>query len=79
MFGVFFNPNGKPVLTHKEVRKALSIAIDRKSIIKNILHGYAKSIGGPIPPSAGIEQTAVPSSIHTIKNAASVQIGRAHV
>lgn len=72
VFGVFFNPNDKPVLTNKIVREALSVAIDRESIIKDILNGYAQAIGGPIPPSTKIRQTTIPSNIDTIKNASAI-------
>ena len=72
VFGIFFNANKDPVLTHKEVRKALSLAINRNYIVNTVLRGYATAIAGPIPPGTGVTQTAVPSSIHTIKNAAKV-------
>lgn len=49
IFGIFFNQNNNPVLTDKNVRKALSIAINRDEIIDSALDGYAESIYGPLP------------------------------
>ncbi|HQU07573.1 MAG: hypothetical protein B7X04_01330 [Parcubacteria group bacterium 21-54-25] len=72
VFGVFFNANEDPILTHKEIRQALSVAIDRKYIVNNILSGYATTLGGPIPPGTGVTQTPPPSSTDTIRNAAAV-------
>ncbi len=49
IFGIFFNQNNNPVLTDKNVRKALSIAIDRNQIINSALNGYGEPIYGPMP------------------------------
>jgi peptide/nickel transport system substrate-binding protein len=49
MFGVFFNQNEAPVFTHKEVRAALNKAIDRQSIINNILFGFGTPTNSPLP------------------------------
>jgi len=49
IFGVFFNQNRSPLFTNIEVRKALSIAIDRDRIINEILDGYGTPITSPIP------------------------------
>ena len=60
VFGVFFNPNEKQVYTRSEVRKALSIALDRGSIVSDVLDGYATSIMGPVPPGESVKQFPVP-------------------
>jgi peptide/nickel transport system substrate-binding protein len=61
VFGVFFNPNENQAYVHIEVRKALSLAIDRQHIVTKVLGGYATPILGPIPPGdATVEQTPVP-------------------
>ena len=60
IFGVFFNPNEKQVYARIEVRKALSLAIDRPAIISMVLDGYATPIMGPVPPGKGVEQVPVP-------------------
>lgn len=61
VFGVFFNPNENQAYVRTEVRKALSLAIDRQHIVTKVLGGYATPILGPIPPGdATVEQTPVP-------------------
>lgn len=50
VFGVFFNGNENPLFNRLEVRKALSIAIDRGALIGNVLGGYATPAEGPVPP-----------------------------
>lgn len=49
IFGVFFNQNVAPVFVNKEVRVALDMSIDKKSIIDEILDGYGTAINSPIP------------------------------
>lgn len=50
IFGVFFNQNQAPVLANKEVREALSEAIDKGRMVKEVLNGYGIEIDSPIPP-----------------------------
>jgi peptide/nickel transport system substrate-binding protein len=68
VFGVFFNQNQSEVLRDVDVRRALSIAIDRKALVKNVLGGYGTPIDGPVPPSI-IEplatSTPIPSDTST--------------
>jgi len=49
-FAVFFNQQKSKVLADSEVRKALSTAVDRQAIIKEVLSGEGKEINSPIPP-----------------------------
>jgi len=49
-FAVFFNQQKSKVLASREVRKALSMATDRRAIIDEILAGQGKDIYSPIPP-----------------------------
>ncbi len=49
IFGVFFNQNVAPIFVNKEVRVALDMSLDRKSIIDEILDGYGTAINSPIP------------------------------
>ena len=63
IFAVFFNQNQNPVLANGEVRKALNMATDRNSIVKNVLHGYGKSIDSPIPLSFIPDATPATSTI----------------
>ena len=49
VFGVYFNQNQQPILTDKEVRKALALSIDKKQIIDEVLSGYGRAVDGPLP------------------------------
>lgn len=60
IFGVFWNPNEKQVLLRAEVRKALSLALDRQNIVDTVLGGYATPVMGPVPPGENVEQVPVP-------------------
>ncbi len=60
VFGVFFNPSTKQVFARPEVRKALSLALDRDSIVKDVLGGYATPLMGPVPPGKSVRQFPVP-------------------
>ncbi|MDO8593727.1 MAG: peptide ABC transporter substrate-binding protein [bacterium] len=72
VFGVFWNPGEKQVYARAEVRKALSLAIDRQSIVDTVLGGYATAIIGPVPPGGSVKQTPVPQSASPTAAAASV-------
>jgi peptide/nickel transport system substrate-binding protein len=48
-FTIFLNPNKAEFLSDKNVRKALSIALDRGAIVDQIYKGYAVSLGTPYP------------------------------
>jgi peptide/nickel transport system substrate-binding protein len=70
VFGIFFNSNNNEVFTRIEVRKALSVALDRGAIVEDILGGYAMAILGPVPPGSGIIPTPVPTYDDSIAEAA---------
>ncbi len=72
VFGVFWNSNEKAVYARTEVRKALSLALDRMSIIDTVLDGYATAIMGPVPPGGSVRQVPVPQLEDPIATAASV-------
>ena len=72
VFGVFWNPSEKQIYSRIEVRKALSLALDRSSIVSTILGGYATAIIGPVPPGEGIKQALVPQSENPTATAAKV-------
>jgi peptide/nickel transport system substrate-binding protein len=55
IFGVFWNPSQNQVYTHPEVRKALSLALDRNKIVADVLGGYATAIMGPVPPGQDVD------------------------
>jgi peptide/nickel transport system substrate-binding protein len=72
VFGVFWNPSENPVYARVEVRKALSLALDRSAIITNVLGGYATAIMGPVPPGGSVKQTPIPDDTNPITAAAQV-------
>jgi len=72
VFGVFWNPNQNQVYSRTEVRKALSLAIDRQAIVDTVLGGYATAIIGPVPPGGTVIQTPVPQSENPTATAAQV-------
>lgn len=49
---IFFNQKKAPVLKHKGIRLALSHAIDKERIIKEVLDGEGEIIHGPLLPGA---------------------------
>ncbi len=72
VFGVFWNPNEKQVYAREEVRKALSLALNRDQIVNTVLGGYATAIMGPVPPGGNVTQTPVPRSENQTVTAAGV-------
>lgn len=51
VFGIFFNQNQSEVLRLKEVRQALSEAVDRDALVAQVLGGYGTALHGPVPPA----------------------------
>ena len=72
VFGVFFNPSDTQVYARAEVRKALSLALDRQNIVKTVLGGYATAIMGPVPPGADVKQVPIPQPENATSAAADV-------
>ena len=72
VFGVFWNPNEKQVYARAEVRKALSLALDRHDIVATVLGGYATAIMGPVPPGGNVKQVPVLQSENPTATAAGV-------
>jgi peptide/nickel transport system substrate-binding protein len=48
-FAIFFNPNKATILSNKEVRVALQMAIDKEKIVNQVLLNYGKVINDPYP------------------------------
>ena len=69
VFGVFFNKKENPALGRLEVRKALSISIDREHITTDLLGGYATPLMGPVPGGSGIVPPALPGPLTRIADA----------
>jgi len=61
VFGVFFNKKENAALGRLEVRKALSIAIDRTNIVGTLLGGSATALIGPVPPGGGVNGPELPA------------------
>lgn len=72
VFGVFWNPDENRVFARAEVRKALSLSLDRGALIENALGGYATAIMGPVPPGADVKQAPVPDSQNPTETAAAL-------
>ena len=72
VFGVFWNPNQSQVFARAEVRKALSLALNRENIVNDVLGGYAKSVMGPVPPGWKITQVQIPKSENPTETAAGI-------
>jgi peptide/nickel transport system substrate-binding protein len=63
LFGIFFNQNQNPIFADKAVRQALSLAVDRQAIVKDVLDGYGIPINSPVPQGilAGLQSVSVPN------------------
>jgi peptide/nickel transport system substrate-binding protein len=48
-FAIFLNQSRNPVLLNPEVRKALDEAVDRQTIVNQILNGYGQTLNGVLP------------------------------
>ena len=72
VFGVFWNQNENRVYTRAEVRKALSLSIDRNDIVSRIFGGYATPIMGPVPPDGNVMQVPIPKTDDPVATAARV-------
>jgi len=51
VFGIFFNQNQNQLFINKTVVKAISEAIDKERIVREVLRGYGVVIDSPIPPN----------------------------
>ncbi len=51
VFGLFFNQNQNQIFTDKSVIKAINVAVDKESIVNEVLSGYGAAIEDPLPPT----------------------------
>ncbi len=51
VFGLFFNQNQNQIFTDKNVITAMNLAINKDSIVHDVLSGYGVAIDDPIPPN----------------------------
>jgi peptide/nickel transport system substrate-binding protein len=71
VFGVFFNSAKNQALDDLDVRKALSLAIDRTKLTKEIFGGYATPLAGPLPAGSGVRALPLPDEATRIEDAKS--------
>lgn len=72
IFGLFFNPNQNEILRDKNVARAIDLAIDKDSIVKNVLYGFGEVINSPVP-SALLDQPVGPEDpVAALESAKSV-------
>ncbi len=69
VFAVFFNPAKNAALDDIEVRKALSLAIDRAKLAEELLGGYATPTMGPLPDGSGIPALPLPEESVRLEDA----------
>ncbi len=62
VFGVFFNQNQAGVFLNREVREALSVAINKDRIVDDVLFGHGSIINSPIPLSGNKNATSSASA-----------------
>lgn len=54
VFGLFFNQSQAKVFADASVRKAVSLAINKDTIVENVLKSYGETVAGPIPGSSAL-------------------------
>lgn len=69
VFGVFFNPGSEPLFLDAAVRRALSIAIDRETLVRDVLGGYGTPTIGPVPAGTGVPDLPLPDPATRIEDA----------
>jgi peptide/nickel transport system substrate-binding protein len=72
VFAVFFNSGESSILSDESVRQALSVSVDRNSIVKDLLGGYATPLTGPVPPGSGVPALPIPSSADAIASSTAI-------
>ncbi|MDQ3014671.1 MAG: peptide ABC transporter substrate-binding protein [bacterium] len=51
IFAVFFNQTTNKVLAYKEVRQALSLGLNRQTVVDNVLDGFGSPLDSAVPKS----------------------------
>jgi peptide/nickel transport system substrate-binding protein len=59
VFAVFFNVSRAQVLARKEVRQALSEAVDKEALVTEVLHGFGSPLYGPVPPELRVADAEI--------------------
>ncbi|MBU3668613.1 MAG: peptide ABC transporter substrate-binding protein [Candidatus Taylorbacteria bacterium] len=73
VFALFLNQSSAPVLTNKEVRKALNESVDRNHLINEVLKGWGSPEQGPIPEDLYNEPILSDASAATAQQAQRIQ------
>ena len=55
VFGLFFNASQAPIFADVNVRKAVSMAINRDAIVQTVLSDYGTPATGPIPAGSSLD------------------------
>jgi peptide/nickel transport system substrate-binding protein len=71
VLGVFFNSDKNAALEDRGVRRALSLAVDRGKLTKELLGGYATPLMGPLPEGSGVPPLPLPSEETRVADARS--------
>jgi peptide/nickel transport system substrate-binding protein len=50
IFAVFFNQDQNKIFAKKNIREALTLAIDKEKIVSDVLAGYGTTLNDPFPP-----------------------------
>jgi len=72
VFGVFLNAEQNPLFARIEVRKALSVAVNRAALVSDVLGGYGTPVWGPVPPGSGVTIAAPEVSEDSIGAASAI-------
>lgn len=72
VFGVFLNASKNPAFGRIEVRKALSVAVERDALVRDVLGGYGTPLYGPVPPGVGVPLPQGTSSPDAVQEAAAI-------
>jgi len=72
-YAIFFNPNTSAPLKSKSVRRALSLATNKKKIIKEIFNDQTLIMHGPLPPNiSGYDQDISKNDKFNLKDSAAL-------
>lgn len=72
-YAIFFNQGVNPALKEKDVRLALSMAVDKQRILNEALDGQGVIVNGPIPPTvAGYDAQIYANETFSTEKAAEI-------
>jgi peptide/nickel transport system substrate-binding protein len=69
VFGVFFNSDKNAAFEDVDVRKALSLAIDRKKLVTDVFGNYATPLVGPLPAGSDVRALPLPDDATRVQEA----------